>query len=171
MEGKICRFNAEESLKGIRPFSDLVIALQNDRFIHTVHEKTMGDALKEANHMVLEVVQGVARLIGSAGLSDLRPVLTGYASIAHGKGDSMEEATIRALDSPLLYGDITQALGVLLSFRVDNGSDEDISECMRRVNIRTNPSTRIIWTKETVRMEGVELVALFTGIGNPYMSG
>ena len=168
-EGKTCKSNAIACLKGLRPFSDLTVVIENDRFLHTVIEKSLTQALKAANHMVLEAVMGFANIIHSSKIDDIRPILSGYATLGYGVGDCMREATFRALNSPLIGADITRSLGAILIYRVGSDTPDEADECMGILSERTGPSASIVWTKQKTDVQGCEALIIFTGVSSPYI--
>jgi len=170
-EGRVCRKNAERGIEALRPHSDLIIALPNDRFLSIFPDKSIGEAFNEVNHMFFEAVEGVARLVKGSGIDDLRAILTGFATLGRGGGETVETAVRQALASPLIYCDISQSIGVLMSFVAGKGSFGDVHDSLELVAERTNDTARIVWTKgEDPHLSGIEVVCLFTGVAHP-MSG
>ena len=131
------RFEARQrmnnALKGIENLKNAVytlILIQNDRLLEIVDRRTtMPDALKKADEVLLQAVQGITDLINVPGLinldfADVQTVMTdkGIAHIGIGKAKGDEkalEAVKQAVSSPLLETTIEGASHVIINISGD----------------------------------------------------
>ena len=131
------RFEARQrmnnALKGIENFKnavDTLIVIPNDRLLEIVDRRTtMPDALKKADEVLLQAVQGITDLINVPGLinldfADVQTVMTdkGIAHIGIGKAKGDEkalEAVKQAVSSPLLETTIEGASHVIINISGD----------------------------------------------------
>jgi cell division protein FtsZ len=166
-EGKICRGNAQAGLEHLRPYCDLVVVIQNDRFLKVVSDMSIRDAFTKVNRMVLEAVKGMVKLTADAGVDNLKPILKGYATLGYGVGPTLAKAVDAALDSPLIGADLKEASGAMLEFTSHSKEVKGLQEALDAVNSKS-PNAAIVWTN-TVEdgAEAVEVLAIFSG----YSSG
>ena len=131
------RFEARQrmhnELKGIENLKnavDTLIVIPNDRLLEIVDRRTtMPDALKKADEVLLQAVQGITDLINVPGLinldfADVQTVMTdkGIAHIGIGKAKGDEkalEAVKQAVSSPLLETTIEGASHVIINISGD----------------------------------------------------
>ena len=131
------RFEARQrmnyALKGIENLKnavDTLIVIPNDRLLEIVDRRTtMPDALKKADEVLLQAVQGITDLINVPGLinldfADVQTVMTdkGIAHIGIGKAKGDEkalEAVKQAVSSPLLETTIEGASHVIINISGD----------------------------------------------------
>ena len=109
---------------------DTLIVIPNDRLLEIVDRRTtMPDALKKADEVLLQAVQGITDLINVPGLinldfADVQTVMTdkGIAHIGIGKAKGDEkalEAVKQAVSSPLLETTIEGASHVIINISGD----------------------------------------------------
>ncbi len=123
----------ENALAGIEKLKDSVdtlIVIPNDKLLEIVDRRTtMPEALKKADEVLQQAVQGITDLINQPALinldfADVQTVMTD-AGIAHigigeSKGDSKAlEAVQQAVESPLLETSIKGAEKVIINIRGD----------------------------------------------------
>ena len=131
------RFEARQimnnALKGndnLKNAVDTLIVIPNDRLLEIVDRRTtMPDALKKADEVLLQAVQGITDLINVPGLinldfADVQTVMTdkGIAHIGIGKAKGDEkalEAVKQAVSSPLLETTIEGASHVIINISGD----------------------------------------------------
>ena len=105
--------NALKGIENLKNAVDTLIVIPNDRLLEIVDRRTtMPDALKKADEVLLQAVQGITDLINVPGLinldfADVQTVMTdkGIAHIGIGKAKGDEkalEAVKQAVSSPLL---------------------------------------------------------------------
>ena len=123
----------ENAMRGIEKLSqnvDTLIVIPNDRLLDIVDRRTtMPEALKKADEVLQQAVQGITDLINQPALinldfADVQTVMTdgGIAHIGIGaaKGDDKAlEAVQQAVESPLLETSIQGAKNVIINIRGD----------------------------------------------------
>ena len=122
--------NALKGIENLKNAVDTLIVIPNDRLLEIVDRRTtMPDALKKADEVLLQAVQGVTDLINVPGLinldfADVQTVMTdkGIAHIGIGKAKGDEkalEAVKQAVSSPLLETTIEGASHVIINISGD----------------------------------------------------
>ena len=118
--------NALKGIENLKNAVDTLIVIPNDRLLEIVDRRTtMPDALKKADEVLLQAVQGITDLINVPGLinldfADVQTVMTdkGIAHIGIGKAKGDEkalEAVKQAVSSPLLETTIEGASHVIIN--------------------------------------------------------
>ena len=136
-EGKRRMLQAEQGISTLREKVDTLIVIPNDRLLEVVDRKaSMTEALRTADDVLRQGVQGISDLITIPGLinldfADVRTIMTDAGSALMGIGiasgeQRAAEAARMAISSPLLESSIDGAKGVLLS--ITGGSDLGIFE-------------------------------------------
>ena len=122
--------NALMGIEKLEENVDTLIVIPNDRLLEIVDRRTtMPDALKKADEVLLQAVQGITDLINVPGLinldfADVQTVMTdkGIAHIGIGKAKGDEkalEAVKQAVSSPLLETTIEGASHVIINISGD----------------------------------------------------
>ena len=122
--------NALKGIENLKNAVDTLIVIPNDRLLEIVDRRTtMPDALKKADEILLQAVQGITDLINVPGLinldfADVQTVMTdkGIAHIGIGKAKGDEkalEAVKQAVSSPLLETTIEGASHVIINISGD----------------------------------------------------
>ena len=122
--------NALKGIENLKNAVDTLIVIPNDRLLEIVDRlTTMPDALKKADEVLLQAVQGITDLINVPGLinldfADVQTVMTdkGIAHIGIGKAKGDEkalEAVKQAVSSPLLETTIEGASHVIINISGD----------------------------------------------------
>ena len=122
--------NALKGIENLKNAVDTLIVIPNDRLLEIVDRRTtMPDALKKADEVLLQAVQGITDLINVPGLinldfADVQTVMTdkGIAHIGIGKAKGDEkalEAVKQAVTSPLLETTIEGASHVIINISGD----------------------------------------------------
>ena len=160
VEGRVRAANALVGLKGLRKYADTVIVIPNDRLLDVAPNLPLNAAFKVADELLANSVKGITELVTKAGLinldfADVRAVLQDGGTAMIGFGQSPSDATVenrakasvdRALSSPLLDTDISDASGALIN--VVGGPDMTLSEAQEIVKVvseNINPNAQIIW--------------------------
>jgi cell division protein FtsZ len=128
---------AEEGVKYLRERVDTMITIPNDRLLPVVEKRaTLNDALRLADDILRQGVQGVSDIITIPGLinvdfADVKAIMsnagTAIMGIGNARGDNRAiEAAEMATSSPLLENSIQGARGVLLN--VTAGPDLTLEE-------------------------------------------
>ena len=122
--------NALKGIENLKNAVDTLIVIPNDRLLEIVDRRTtMPDALKKADEVLLQAVQGITDLINVPGLinldfADVQTVMTdkGIAHIGIGKAKGDEkalEAVKQAVSSTLLETTIEGASHVIINISGD----------------------------------------------------
>ncbi len=122
--------NALAGIENLKNAVDTLIVIPNDRLLEIVDRRTtMPDALKKADEVLQQAVQGITDLINVPGLinldfADVQTVMTdkGIAHIGIGKAKGDEkalEAVKQAVSSPLLETTIEGATHVIINISGD----------------------------------------------------
>lgn len=157
-EGRMRMENAEWGLQRLRQAADTVIVIPNDKLLEIYPRLGLNQAFKMADEVLTKAIKGISELITKPGLvnldfNDVRTIMKGAGVAMIGLGESdghaedrAKEAIDRALSSPLLEVDISEANGVLVN--VIGGPDMTISDAefiAEEVQRKVSPSARIIW--------------------------
>jgi cell division protein FtsZ len=144
-EGPVRGKQAAEGLADLQGTVDTVIAIPNDRLLQTVSQDTkLEDALKVADDVLRQAVQGVSDLITKSGLinldfADVKSIMKGMGMAYMGTGlasgeNRATEAANRAISSPLLIDTSIQgAKGILIN--VTGGKDLTIHEVSKAAQL------------------------------------
>ena len=129
-EAKTRMSNALSGIEQLKNSVDTLIVIPNDRLLEIVDRRTtMPDALKKADEVIQQAVQGITDLINVPGLinldfADVQTVMIdkGIAHIGIGKAkgdDKAIEAVKQAVSSPLLETTIEGASHVIINISGD----------------------------------------------------
>ena len=129
-EAKARMANAMAGIENLRECVDTLIVIPNDKLLEIVDRRTtMPDALKKADEVLQQAVQGITDLINVPGLinldfADVQTVMTdkgiAHIGIGHAKGDDKAvEAVKQAVASPLLETTIEGASHVIINISGD----------------------------------------------------
>ena len=129
-EAKTRMSNAIAGIERLKESVDTLIVIPNDRLLEIVDRRTtMPDALKKADEVLQQAVQGITDLINVPGLinldfADVQTVMTdkGIAHIGIGKAKGDEkalDAVKQAVSSPLLETTIEGASHVIINISSD----------------------------------------------------
>lgn len=122
--------NALAGIENLKENVDTLIVIPNDKLLEIVDRRTtMPDALKKADEVLQQAVQGITDLINVPGLinldfADVQTVMTdkgiAHIGIGHAKGDEKAvEAVKQAVASPLLETTIEGATHVIINISGD----------------------------------------------------
>jgi len=129
-EAKTRMTNALTGIEHLRESVDTLIVIPNDKLLEIVDRRTtMPDALKKADEVLQQAVQGITDLINVPGLinldfADVQTVMTdkgiAHIGIGHAKGDEKAvDAVKQAVSSPLLETTIEGATHVIINISGD----------------------------------------------------
>lgn len=171
-EGSVCKGNATAGLDGLKPYCDLIVVIENDRFLKVVPDLSVRDAFTKVNMILYEAVRGFVNLIVDSGLDNLLPLLSGYATLGHGVGASIKKGVEAAIGSPLVGADTEKATGVLLNIITHAKKIEGLQPALDAVAEATSESASVVWTHTfDDTAEAVEVLALFTGVEPSVLMG
>ncbi|MEQ8167271.1 MAG: cell division protein FtsZ [Candidatus Eremiobacterota bacterium] len=128
---------AEEGIGRFEQRVDTLITIPNDRLLQVVERKTtFREALREADDILRQAVQGISDLIVMPGeinldFADVKTIMsnagTAWMGIGTGQGDNRSvDAAKAAISSPLLETNINGARSVL--FNITGGEDLTLAE-------------------------------------------
>ena len=129
-EAKTRMNNALSGIQKLKESVDTLIVIPNDKLLEIVDRRTtMPDALKKADEVLQQAVQGITDLINLPALinldfADVQTVMTGkgiaHIGIGTGKGDDKAlDAVKQAVASPLLETTIVGASHVIINISGD----------------------------------------------------
>lgn len=129
-EAKTRMTNAVAGIERLKESVDTLIVIPNDKLLEIVDRRTtMPDALKKADEVLQQAVQGITDLINVPGLinldfADVQTVMVdkgiAHIGIGHAKGDEKAvEAVKQAVSSPLLETTIEGASHVIINISGD----------------------------------------------------
>ncbi len=153
-EAKARMINAEGGIEKLKDAVDTLIVIPNDKLLEIVDRRTsMPEALKKADEVLQQSVQGITDLINVPGLinldfADVQTVMKnkGLAHIGIGsaKGDEKAvEAVHAAVESPLLETTINGASHVLINISGDVTLN-DVNEASSYVHDLVSDNANII---------------------------
>ncbi len=128
---------AQDGIDKLREFVDTLIVIPNEKLLSVVERRaSLTDALREADNVLRQGVQGITDLITIPGLinldfADVRTIMHDAGSALMGIGSSSGEnrageAAKEAISSPLLEESVEGANGILLN--ITGGSDLGLFE-------------------------------------------
>ncbi|KRN13732.1 cell division protein FtsZ [Fructilactobacillus fructivorans] len=143
-EGPKRDHNATEGIEALKQNVDTLVVVSNNRLLDMADKKTpMMEAFKDADDVLRQGVQGITDLITSPGVvnldfADVTSVMQNQGSALMGVGaatgeNRTEEATKKAINSPLLEVSIDGAQQVLLN--VTAGPELSLAEAQDAANI------------------------------------
>lgn len=123
-EGKIRMKNALGGIEKLKECVDTLIVIPNDKLLAICDRRTtMPEALKKADEVLQQGVQGITDMIYNPGLinvdfADIQTVMRdkGIAHIGMGVADEELEAIKTAMESPLLETTVAGATDVIVNF-------------------------------------------------------
>jgi len=128
---------AQEGIDRLREYVDTLIVIPNEKLLSVVERRaSLTDALREADNVLRQGVQGITDLITIPGLinldfADVRTIMHDAGSALMGIGSSSGEnraadAAKQAISSPLLEESVEGASGILLN--ITGGHDLGLFE-------------------------------------------
>ncbi len=153
-EAKTRMSNANSGIERIKEYVDTLIVIPNDKLLEIVDRRTtMPEALKKADAVLQQAVQGITDLINRASLinldfADIRTVMKdkgiAHIGIGEGKGDDKALSAVKmAVESPLLETNITSATDIILNVSGDI-SLQDVYEAADYIQQFTGEDINII---------------------------
>jgi cell division protein FtsZ len=184
VEGTRRMKNATRGLERLKPVTDSILIIPNDKLLQLAPNISLISAFELADKILMNSIKGITETITKPGLvnldfADVRAVMkdSGIAAIGIGESDTAnraEDAANAALNSPLLDVDITGARGALVN--VAGGPDLTVAEAERvvaKISEVIDPEGHVIWgaqinenLKKTMRV-----IAVLTGVHSPYAVG
>ncbi len=176
-EGKKRKLNSDEGIKNLMNAVDTLVVIPNDKLLEIAENRTpLTESFRMADEILRQGVQGISDLISRPGLisldfADVKTVMkdTGFAHMGIGRASGetrAEEATKKAIHSPLLETSIEGAKGVILN--VTGGPDLGILEiktAAELVEAAADPDANIIFGSIIDESLGDEIVVTVIATG------
>ena len=174
-EGKIRRKNALGGIEKLKECVDTLIVIPNDKLLAICDRRTtMPEALKKADEVLQQGVQGITDLINVPGLinldfADVQTVMKdkGVAHIGIGTGtgdDKCLDAVKQAISSPLLETTIEGASDVIINIAGDVGLQE-AGEAASYIEELTGENSNIIFgVSDGAGDDTVKITVIATGL-------
>lgn len=185
VEGHVRAENSLKGLKKLRKYADTVIVIPNDRLLDIAPNLPLNAAFKVADELLANSVKGITEMVTKPGLvnldfADVRAIMKdgGTAMIGLGtssKDTSMEvrsrESVEKALTSPLLDTDVSNASGALINIIGSRDMTlEEAEEIVRIVSERISPDAEIIWgaqIDESLDRNVIKTLLILSGVSVP----
>ena len=170
--------NALQGIDTIRQNVDTLIVIPNDKLLEIMDRRTtMPEALKKADEVLQQSVQGITDLINVPGMinldfADVQTVMRdkgiAHIGIGTGKGDDKANEAVRmAVESPLLETSISGATDVIINISGDI-SLADASDAASYVQEQTGDNVNIIFGAmyDQNKSDTCTITVIATGIGH-----
>ncbi|MBR5336721.1 MAG: cell division protein FtsZ [Lachnospiraceae bacterium] len=182
-EAKTRAKNALAGIEKLRQNVDTLIVIPNDKLLDLVDRRTsMPDALRKADEVLQQAVQGITDLINVPSLinldfADVKTVMKdkGIAHIGIGVGhgdDKAMDAVKQAVESPLLETSINGASNVLINISGDV-TLMDVNEAAEYVQGLATDNANIIFGSmyDENKTDEVTITVIATGLENNSFAG
>lgn len=168
--------NALSGIENLKRNVDTLIVIPNDKLLEIVDRRTsMPDALKKADEVLQQGVQGITDLINVPGLinldfADVQTVMKdkGIAHIGIGMGsgdDKCVDAVKQAISSPLLETTIEGASHVIINISGNDVGLQEASEAAYYVEELTGENCNIIFgVSDASDPDIVKITVIATGL-------
>ena len=176
-EARVRMVNAIAGIEKIKSNVDTLIVIPNDKLLEIVDRRTtMPDALKKADEVLQQAVQGITDLINVPAIinldfADVQTVMkdkgVAHIGIGTGKGDDKAaEAVKMAVESPLLETTISGATHVIINVSGDI-SLADASDAVSYVQELAGDDVNIIFGAmyDATQGDTCNITVIATGIG------
>ena len=174
--------NASDGIKLLRPNSDTLIAIPNDRLLYVApRDLPLDTAFRLADDVLRQAVQGITELITTPGMinvdfANVRNLMKlgggALMSIGQGEGDDKAiKAIDQALHHPLLEAtSIDNAAGILVNFTC--GSELSLIEvetALSHLQTQAGGKAEIVLgvVNDPKLQDRVEAILVITGLGSP----
>lgn len=182
-EAKARMINALSGIENIKGNVDTLIVIPNDKLLEIVDKRTtMPEALKKADEVLQQAVQGITDLINVPAIinldfADVQTVMKdkgiAHIGIGSGKGDDKAlEAVKMAVESPLLETTITGASHVIINVSGDITLN-DASEASDYVRELTGDDVNVIFGAmyDESQPDTCKITVIATGLDVPASKG
>jgi cell division protein FtsZ len=155
-EGKVRMRNAEIGIASLKPVVDTLITIPNDKLIDLVGRASLPDALRVADDVLRQGIQGISDLIAVPAMinldfADVKTIMRekglAHMGIGNASGEKRAaEAARQAIESPLLETSINGARGVLMN--ITGGPDLsllEVNEAAELISENVDPEANIIF--------------------------
>ncbi len=175
-EAKSRMNNALSGIENLKKHVDTLIVIPNDKLLEIVDRRTsMSEALRKADEVLQQGVQGITDLINVPGLinldfADVQTVMRdkGIAHLGIGVGsgdDKCIDAVKQAISSPLLETTIEGASHVIINISGNDVGLQEASEATSYVAELTGDDCNIIFgVSDGADADAVQITVIATGI-------
>ena len=179
-EGRVRMRNAEQGIQTLKPAVDTLITIPNDKLISLVGKSSLPDALRVADDVLRQGIQGISDLIAVPAMinldfADVKTIMKekGMAHMGIGSAcgeNRASEAARQAVESPLLETSIKGAKGILMN--ITGGSDLSLLEVNEAAEIiaeNADPEANIIFGADIDESMGdaLRITVIATGFDRP----
>lgn len=180
-EAKTRMANAMSGIERIKDHVDTLIVIPNDKLLEIVDRRTtMPDALKKADEVLQQAVQGITDLINVPGLinldfADVQTVMKdkgiAHIGIGSGKGDDKASEAVKiAVESPLLETTISGATHVIINITGDitMAEADDAADYVKEL---AGDDVNILFgaTYDAARSDSCTITVIATGLEDKYI--
>ena len=155
-EGRVRMRNAEAGIENLKPAVDTLITIPNDKLIALVGKASLPDALRVADDVLRQGIQGISDLIAVPSMinldfADVKTIMKEKGMAHMGIGTACgekraSEAAKQAVESPLLETSIDGAKGILIN--ITGGPDLsllEVNEAAELIQQTADPDANIIF--------------------------
>jgi cell division protein FtsZ len=155
-EGRVRMRNAEAGIENLKPAVDTLITIPNDKLIALVGKASLPDALRVADDVLRQGIQGISDLIAVPSMinldfADVKTIMKEKGMAHMGIGTACgekraSEAAKQAVESPLLETSIEGAKGILIN--ITGGPDMsllEVNEAAELIQQSADPEANIIF--------------------------
>ncbi len=179
-EGRVRMRNAEQGIANLKPAVDTLITIPNDKLISLVGKSSLPDALRVADDVLRQGIQGISDLIAVPAMinldfADVKTIMKEKGMAHMGIGSAVgekraSEAARQAVESPLLETSIKGAKGILMN--ITGGSDLSLLEVNEAAEIiaeNADPEANIIFGADIDESMGdaLRITVIATGFDRP----
>lgn len=177
-EAKTRMVNALGGIDKLKENVDTLIVIPNDKLMEIVDKRTtFSDALKKADEVLQQAVQGITDLINVPSLinldfADIRTVMKekGIAHIGIGMGKGEDKAITavkQAVESPLLETTINGAQNVIINISGDI-TIADVTDASDYIGSLAGEDTNVIFgaKQDDTMADAVKITVIATGLDN-----
>ena len=183
-EGKVRMRNAEIGIAALKPAVDTLITIPNDKLIDLVGRASLPDALRVADDVLRQGIQGISDLIAVPAMinldfADVKTIMRekglAHMGIGNASGEKRaSEAARQAIESPLLETSINGARGVLMN--ITGGPDLsllEVNEAAELISENVDPEANIIFGADIDEAMGdaLRITVIATGFDRTDRSG
>ena len=179
-EGRVRMRNAEKGISELKPAVDTLITIPNDKLISLVGKSSLPDALRVADDVLRQGIQGISDLIAVPAMinldfADVKTIMKEKGMAHMGIGSAVgekraSEAARQAVESPLLETSIKGAKGILMN--ITGGADLSLLEVNEAAEIiaeNADPEANIIFGADIDESMGdaLRITVIATGFDRP----
>ena len=175
-EGRVRMRNAESGINNLKPAVDTLITIPNDKLISLVGRASLPDALRVADDVLRQGIQGISDLIAVPAMinldfADVKTIMKEKGMAHMGIGTACgekraSEAAKQAVESPLLETSINGAKGILMN--ITGGPDLsllEVNEAAELIQDTADPEANIIFGADIDESMGdaIRITVIATG--------